>query len=145
LQRINAASPSPPSKKPRSPRQTAAGSFFEQSIREADLAINCREPAPFKRLRRHPTRRDSGPPCCLPAPPSQAPAALLRSSGFDKVKVSDGAWLNADHYQHYLHHKYFEVNYADGLVPFDRLFGAFHDGAEEANAALKQRRIAKRG
>ena len=71
-------------------------------------------------------------------------APAVGHNGFDKVKLADGAWLSADHYQHYLHHKYFEVNYADGLVPFDRLFGTFHDGTEAAHAALKARRIGKR-
>ncbi len=60
-------------------------------------------------------------------------------NGFDKVKLRNGVLLNTDHYVHYLHHKYFEVNYGDGLVPFDRLFGTFHDGTEKATEAMNRR------
>jgi hypothetical protein len=42
-------------------------------------------------------------------------------------------------FAHYLHHKYFEVNYADGSLPLDRWFGSFHDGSPEAHALMKQR------
>jgi sterol desaturase/sphingolipid hydroxylase (fatty acid hydroxylase superfamily) len=51
-------------------------------------------------------------------------------NGFDKVVVKDGRAFSVEYYTHYLHHKYFEVNYGDDLVPFDRLFGAFHDGSD---------------
>jgi sterol desaturase/sphingolipid hydroxylase (fatty acid hydroxylase superfamily) len=36
------------------------------------------------------------------------------------------------------------VNYGDGLVPFDGIFGAFHDGAEEATQAMN-RALARAG
>ena len=61
-------------------------------------------------------------------------------NGFDKVKLRNGAEMSVEHYTHYLHHKYFEVNYGDGLVPLDKLFGTFHDGTPEADEALKRRR-----
>jgi sterol desaturase/sphingolipid hydroxylase (fatty acid hydroxylase superfamily) len=48
--------------------------------------------------------------------------------------------MSVEHYTHYLHHKYFEVNYGDGLVPLDKLFGTFHDGTAAADEALKRRR-----
>ena len=41
-------------------------------------------------------------------------------------------------YMHYLHHKYFNVNYGgDGLVPFDRVFGTYHDGSKESDIRFK--------
>jgi sterol desaturase/sphingolipid hydroxylase (fatty acid hydroxylase superfamily) len=61
-------------------------------------------------------------------------------NGFDKVKLGDGMEMSVEHYTHYLHHKYFEVNYGDGLVPLDKLFGTFHDGTAAADEALKRRR-----
>lgn len=64
-------------------------------------------------------------------------------SGFDKLVVGDRT-LNTDSYAHYLHHKLFEVNYADGVIPLDKWFGSFHDGSPEADAALKARRAARR-
>ena len=42
-------------------------------------------------------------------------------------------------YIHYLHHKHFEVNYGDGLIPFDRWFGTFHDGSKEGQALMDAR------
>jgi sterol desaturase/sphingolipid hydroxylase (fatty acid hydroxylase superfamily) len=60
-------------------------------------------------------------------------------NGFDKVKLPNGSLLDTAHYVHYLHHKYFEVNYGDGLVPFDRIFGTFHDGTDEATEAMNRR------
>ena len=41
---------------------------------------------------------------------------------------------------HYLHHKYFEVNYADGIFPLDKLFGTFHDGTVEGDKIFRERR-----
>ena len=52
--------------------------------------------------------------------------------------------MDTSYYAHYLHHKYFEVNYADGMVPLDKWFGSFHDGTPEAHEAMKHRRR-KRG
>ena len=49
--------------------------------------------------------------------------------------------MEASYYAHYLHHKYFEVNYSDGMVPLDRWFGTFHDGTSEALEAINVRRL----
>ena len=59
--------------------------------------------------------------------------------GFEKLEVGDDKVVDAHAYGHYLHHKYFEVNYGDGLVPFDKLFGTYHDGSEEADVAMRER------
>jgi sterol desaturase/sphingolipid hydroxylase (fatty acid hydroxylase superfamily) len=60
-------------------------------------------------------------------------------TGFDRVEVGGRSF--ATHcYAHYLHHKYFEVNYSDGALPLDHWFGSFHDGSPEADAAMKARR-----
>jgi sterol desaturase/sphingolipid hydroxylase (fatty acid hydroxylase superfamily) len=60
-------------------------------------------------------------------------------SGFEKVEVGDSTLLDTNCLGHYLHHKYFEVNYADGAIPLDRWFGSFHDGSPEAHARMKER------
>jgi sterol desaturase/sphingolipid hydroxylase (fatty acid hydroxylase superfamily) len=65
-------------------------------------------------------------------------------SGFDKVVVNGKITLSNDHYMHYLHHKYFEVNYGgDGLVPLDKWFGTYHDGTPEADAAMNRRVLSR--
>jgi sterol desaturase/sphingolipid hydroxylase (fatty acid hydroxylase superfamily) len=61
-------------------------------------------------------------------------------SGFDKVELGPDRMLDTNCQAHYLHHKYFEVNYSDGAVPLDRWFGSFHDGSPEADEAMKRRR-----
>ena len=61
-------------------------------------------------------------------------------TGFDRVAVGDETSMDTSYYAHYLHHKYFEVNYADGMVPLDKWFGSFHDGTPEAHEAMKARR-----
>lgn len=60
-------------------------------------------------------------------------------TGFEKVELGEGRAIDTGCLNHYLHHKYFEVNYADGAIPFDRWFGSFHDGSPEAHSAMKQR------
>jgi sterol desaturase/sphingolipid hydroxylase (fatty acid hydroxylase superfamily) len=65
-------------------------------------------------------------------------------SGFDKVVLGERAAVDTGSYAHYLHHKLFEVNYADGAIPLDKWFGSFHDGSPAADEALKKRRVARR-
>lgn len=62
-------------------------------------------------------------------------------TGFDRVVVGEETAMNTSYYAHYLHHRYFEVNYSDGMVPLDKWFGSFHDGSAEADEAMKARRL----
>lgn len=59
--------------------------------------------------------------------------------GFDKIEVGDEKLMDSHAYVHYLHHKYFEVNYGDGLIPIDKWVGTFHDGSKEADQLMKER------
>jgi sterol desaturase/sphingolipid hydroxylase (fatty acid hydroxylase superfamily) len=63
-------------------------------------------------------------------------------SGFGRLKMGE-ADFDSGAYWHYLHHRYFEVNYGSDLVPIDKWVGTFHDGSEAAgermNARLKIR------
>jgi sterol desaturase/sphingolipid hydroxylase (fatty acid hydroxylase superfamily) len=65
--------------------------------------------------------------------------------GFDRVETSDNSAIATESYDHYLHHKYFEVNYGSGLVPFDRWLGTWHDGTPEADTAMQDRRRRREG
>ncbi|MEO9827257.1 MAG: sterol desaturase family protein, partial [Paracoccaceae bacterium] len=62
-------------------------------------------------------------------------------TGFDRVVMGEETAMDTSYYAHYLHHRYFEVNYADGMVPLDKWFGSFHDGTPEADEAMKARRL----
>ena len=60
-------------------------------------------------------------------------------AGFERIKMENEKSYDIDSYAHYLHHKYFECNYADGIIPLDKWFGTLHDGSEDSQRRLKQR------
>ena len=61
-------------------------------------------------------------------------------TGYEKMIFKNGVWIPTGDYNHYLHHKYFECNYAGGNVSFfDELFGTFHDGSDEATEEVMKR------
>ena len=66
-----------------------------------------------------------------PAPPH---------AGFEKLTTGAEAGIETHGYAHYLHHKYFECNYADGVIPLDKWFGSFCDGTPEGIAEMRQKR-----
>ena len=61
-------------------------------------------------------------------------------TGFDRMVIGENASVDNSFYAHYLHHRYFEVNYADGMIPLDKWFGSFHDGSPEAHQKMLDRR-----
>ena len=61
-------------------------------------------------------------------------------TGFHKLVTKGETGLQADNYFHYLHHKYFTVNFGVEAVPLDKWFGSFHDGSAEAHAAMLEKR-----
>jgi sterol desaturase/sphingolipid hydroxylase (fatty acid hydroxylase superfamily) len=63
-------------------------------------------------------------------------------AGFERVEIGSRS-IETHGYAHYLHHKYFEVNYADGTFPLDKWFGSFHDGTPAGDAAMRRRRLAR--
>jgi sterol desaturase/sphingolipid hydroxylase (fatty acid hydroxylase superfamily) len=64
-------------------------------------------------------------------------------TGFDRLVLAGQTSLDSENYAHYLHHKYFEVNYTDPLIPLDKWFGTFHDGSAKAQEEMN-RRVRKR-
>lgn len=61
-------------------------------------------------------------------------------AGFDRLEVgADKSMDLAVGHGHYLHHKFFECNYADGPLPVDKWFGTFHDGSPESEARMIRR------
>jgi sterol desaturase/sphingolipid hydroxylase (fatty acid hydroxylase superfamily) len=70
--------------------------------------------------------------------------AVVGHIGFDKIEVGDDSAFGTQAYAHYLHHKYFEVNYSDGLMPFDRWIGTWHDGSKAGDALMQARFEKKR-
>ncbi len=65
--------------------------------------------------------------------------AVIGHIGFDRIEVGDEEAIGTHAYAHYLHHKNFEVNYADGALPLDKWMGTWHDGTPEAEERMKRR------
>ena len=71
---------------------------------------------------------------------STAYGAIVGHIGFDKLEMGENLAPDSHAYTHYLHHKYFEVNYGgDGLIPLDKWFGTWHDGTKDADEQMKGR------
>jgi len=69
----------------------------------------------------------------------------LGHTGFHKLVIKGEKGLQADNFFHYLHHRYFTVNFGVEAFPLDKWFGSFHDGSPEAHAVmLKQRKKKKK-
>ena len=66
-------------------------------------------------------------------------AAAKGHSGFERIVIKDGVAFDTDDYYHYLHHKHFECNYGNNLMPIDKWFGTFHDGSDAAEEAMNER------
>ena len=56
--------------------------------------------------------------------------------GFKQMLINDKKAIDLSNYNHYLHHKYFEVNYGNLMVPFDQWFGTYHDGSEDLHKQM---------
>jgi sterol desaturase/sphingolipid hydroxylase (fatty acid hydroxylase superfamily) len=90
----------------------------------------------------------------IPSHPIHAIAHLMHAglapvkghSGFNKFilggfgEAERERTLGAGNYLHYLHHRFFTVNYGNDVFPFDRWYGSCHDGSPEMHAAMLERR-----
>ncbi|MEL7272149.1 MAG: sterol desaturase family protein [Pseudomonadota bacterium] len=72
----------------------------------------------------------------------QALTAATSHTGFESLLVKDKSQLALGTFHHQMHHRYFECNYGNLEVPWDKWFGSFHDGTEESHAAFLERRKA---
>lgn len=70
----------------------------------------------------------------------QALTAATSHTGFEALTVKDRKQLALGTFHHQMHHRYFECNYGNLEVPWDKLFGSWHDGTAEAHAQMKERR-----
>ncbi len=70
----------------------------------------------------------------------QALTAATSHTGFEGLLVKDKNRLALGTFHHQMHHRYFECNYGNLEVPWDKLFGSFHDGTDESHEKMKIRR-----
>jgi sterol desaturase/sphingolipid hydroxylase (fatty acid hydroxylase superfamily) len=66
--------------------------------------------------------------------------AATTHTGFEGLVVKDRNRLRLGTFHHQMHHRYFECNYGSLEIPWDRLFGSFHDGTADAHERIKRRR-----
>lgn len=70
----------------------------------------------------------------------QGLTAATSHTGFEGLLVKDRNRLALGTFHHQMHHRYFECNYGNLEVPWDKWFGSFHDGTQDAHARMKARR-----
>lgn len=63
----------------------------------------------------------------------------ITHTGFEGLWAGGRKRLHLGMFHHQLHHRYFEVNYGTLEVPWDKVFGTFHDGTEAAQDRMKDR------
>ena len=75
----------------------------------------------------------------------QGPGAAMTHTGYEDLLIRDKRRLALGTFYHQLHHRYYECNYGNQEMPWDRWFGTFHDGTDEGRAATKARKRAMYG
>ncbi len=70
----------------------------------------------------------------------QALTAATSHTGFEGLLVKDKNRLALGTFHHQMHHRYFECNYGNLEMPWDKWFGSFHDGTESSHEKFKARR-----
>ena len=65
--------------------------------------------------------------------------AITTHTGFEGVLAGGRKRLHLGNFHHQIHHRYFEVNYGTLDVPWDKLFGSFHDGTDSGKALMRER------
>ena len=70
----------------------------------------------------------------------QGPGAAMTHTGYEDLLIKDKRRLALGTFYHTLHHRYFECNYGNQEMPWDRWFGTFHDGTEEGTTETRARK-----
>lgn len=65
--------------------------------------------------------------------------AITSHTGFEGLLFRNKKRLHLGNFHHQIHHRYFEVNYGNLDVPWDKLFGTWHDGTPDGKAQMKER------
>jgi len=66
--------------------------------------------------------------------------AASSHSGYEAVWVRVKSRLLLGAFFHQLHHRYYECNYGNSEMPWDKWFGSYHDGSEEATRITRDRK-----
>ena len=66
--------------------------------------------------------------------------AVTTHTGFEGLWFRNRKRVHLGMFHHQIHHRYFECNYGNLDVPWDKLFGSFHDGTPAGKDILKNRK-----
>ncbi len=66
--------------------------------------------------------------------------AATTHTGYETLLVDEDRGIDLGAFHHQLHHRYFECNYGNAEMPWDKWFGSFHDGSPEATERVRERR-----
>jgi sterol desaturase/sphingolipid hydroxylase (fatty acid hydroxylase superfamily) len=75
----------------------------------------------------------------------QGPGAAMTHTGYEDMLIRDKRRLALGTFYHQLHHRYYECNYGNQEMPWDRWFGTFHDGSDGATQATRARKKKMQG
>lgn len=70
----------------------------------------------------------------------QSLTAATSHTGYEAVLIKDKKYLALGTFHHQMHHRYFDCNYGNLEMPWDKWFGSFHNGTEDAHARFKDRK-----
>jgi sterol desaturase/sphingolipid hydroxylase (fatty acid hydroxylase superfamily) len=70
--------------------------------------------------------------------------AVTTHTGFEALWFRNQKRANLGTFHHQIHHRYFECNYGSLDVPWDKLFGSFHDGTTEGKDRMRARLAARK-
>ena len=70
----------------------------------------------------------------------QSLGAAMSHTGYEELLIKDKKKLALGTFYHQLHHRYFECNYGNQEMPWDRWFGTFHDGSYECTEHIRARK-----
>ena len=70
----------------------------------------------------------------------QGPGAAMTHTGYEDLLIRNRRSLALGTFYHQLHHRYFECNYGNQEMPWDRWFGTFHDGSDQGTVETRARK-----
>ena len=70
----------------------------------------------------------------------QGPGAAMTHTGYENLLIRDQRRLALGTFYHQLHHRFYECNYGNQEMPWDRWFGTFHDGTDQATVTTRARK-----
>jgi len=69
--------------------------------------------------------------------------AGVSHTGYESLTVRGKPMIYLSPFHHQLHHRLYNCNYGNSLVPMDKLFGSDHDGTDEAWRVIRNGRRAR--